>query len=119
MANFARILLGTPGTISEQWYEAGAPVDPGTVTIGITRAAGTTLVAAGTATTGSGTGARSFSLTTTHTALLDRLKVTWTTSAKGTRTSYVEVVGDFLFVIDELEAEVANSTTTYTAAQVG
>jgi hypothetical protein len=51
-----RILQLTPGTLSQQWYEDGAAVDPGTVTVGITRADGTTLVAAGTGTTGRGHG---------------------------------------------------------------
>jgi hypothetical protein len=47
VAEFERILQLTPGTLTQQWYEDGAAVDPGTVTVGITRADGTTLVAAG------------------------------------------------------------------------
>jgi hypothetical protein len=112
-----RILQNTPGSISQQWYEGGAAVDPGTVTVGITRADGTVLVTAGTGTTGTGTGSRLFNLTTTHTALLDRLTVTWTSSAKGTLVSYLEVVGGFLFTLDELAGEIS-STETYTAAEM-
>jgi hypothetical protein len=92
-----RILQLTPGTLSQQWYEDGAAVDPGAATVGITRADGTILVAAGTATAGTGTAPRTFNLTTTHTALLDRLTVTWTSVTKGTIVSYVEVVGGFWF----------------------
>jgi hypothetical protein len=104
VAELERILQLTPGTLSQQWYEDGVAVDPGTVTIGITRADGTTLVAAGTGTTGTGTAARTYSLTTTHTALLDRLTVTWTSTSKGTLTGYLEVRGGFLFSLAELRA---------------
>src|SRR5690349_8723938 len=112
MPELERILRGTPGTLSKQWYEDGVPVDPGTVTVEITRADGTSLVAAGAATTGSGSTPRAFALTTTHTALLDRLTVTWTSTAKGTLTSVVEVVGGYLFNLAEFADEVSASTTT-------
>ena len=116
MPELERILKATPGSLSQQWYEDGVAVDPGTVTVGITRADGTVLVAAGAATTGSGTAARTYNLTTTHTALLDRLAVTWTSTLKGTLTSYVEVVGGFLFGIAELQARL--TAGQFTTAQV-
>jgi hypothetical protein len=47
MPDLERIQKLTPGTLSQQWTEDGAVVDPGTVTIGITKADGTVLVAAG------------------------------------------------------------------------
>jgi hypothetical protein len=118
MPDLERVQQNTPLTLSQQWYESGAVVDPGTVTLGITRADGTSLVAAGTATSGSGTNPRTFNLTTTHTALLDSLKVTWTSTLKGTLVSYVEVVGGFLFNLNDLSAEVTDSTSSYTAAQM-
>lgn len=111
MADLERILRQTPGTLSQQWYEDGVAVDPGTVTVGITRWDGTVLVAAGAATTGSGSSARAYNLTTAHTALLDRLTVTWTSTLKGTLTSYAEAVGGFLFSIAELAARVTGFTT--------
>jgi hypothetical protein len=117
MADLERIQQLTPGTLSQQWYEDGVPVDPGTVTVGITRADGTVLVASGTGTTGAGTAARTFSVTTTHTALLDRLLVTWTSSAKGTLTSHLEVVGGFVFSLAELIA-VKPPNQTWTTAQL-
>lgn len=115
MPELERILQNTPGTLSQTWYEDGVAVDPGTVTIGITRWDGTILVAAGTATTGTGTSPRNYSLTTAQTALLDRLTVTWTSSSKGTLVSYVEVAGGFLFTLQELAA-VKPSNQTWTAA---
>lgn len=117
MPELERILQNTPGTLSQQWYEDGAAVDPGTVTLGITRADGTTLLAAGTGTSGTGSNPRTYSLNTTQTALLDRFTVTWTSTSKGTLVSYVEVVGGFLFSLSELSAEVTGSTATYTAAE--
>ena len=112
-----RIQQLTPSTISEQWYEDGAVVDPGTVTVGITRADGSTLVAAGTATNGTGTNPRTFNLSATHTALLDTLRVTWTSSTKGTLTSVVEVVGGFLFSLADLRA-VATDTVAYPVSKL-
>jgi hypothetical protein len=111
VADLERILKLTPGSLSQQWYEDGVAVDAGTVTVGITRADGTVLVAAGAATTGSGTAARVYNLTTTHTALLDRLTVTWSSNLKGTLVSYVEVVGGFLFSVADLAARVTGFTT--------
>lgn len=114
-----RIQRATPGTVSQQWYEDGVPADPGTVTIGITRDDGTVLVAPGTATTGATTAARSFSITTLHTAALDWLELTWTSSAKGTITSTLEVVGGFLFTIAEARAlKPLNSVTAYSSAAI-
>jgi hypothetical protein len=113
-----RILQNTPGSVSKQWYEAGVAVDPGTVNVNVTRADGTVLVTGGSV-SGTGTGARTYALTTaTHTPLLDTLTLTWVSSDKGTLVSYVEVVGGFLFSLAELSAEVANSTTSYTAAEM-
>jgi hypothetical protein len=104
MPDLERIQQRTPGTLSQQWYEDGAAVDPGTVTLAITRADGTVLVAAGAATSGTTTGPRTYNLTATHTALLDTLTVTWTSTLKGTLVSYVEVVGGFLFSLAEARA---------------
>jgi hypothetical protein len=118
MPDLERVQQNTPLTLSQQWYEGGAAVDPGTVTIGIVRADGTELVAPATATSGAGTAARAYNLTTAHTALLDRLTVTWTSTLKGTLTSYVEVVGGFLFGLSELSGKLTDSTSSYTAAQL-
>jgi hypothetical protein len=46
-----QVLINTPTTLRESWYVDGVIVDPGTVTVTITRADGTVLVSAA-ATTG-------------------------------------------------------------------
>lgn len=95
-----RALKDSTHTASVTFYEDGAIGDPGVVTIQIDREDGTNLVAAGSATSGTGAAARTFALTTTHTALLDTLKLTWTSPTKGVLVTYVEVVGGFLFSLD-------------------
>ena len=115
MPELERIERNTPGTLRKQWYEDGVAVDPGTVTIGITRADGTVLVAAGTATSGATTNPRTYNLGTAQTALLDHLTVTWTSTLKGTLLSYVEIVGGFLFSIADA---LADSEITATAAKI-
>jgi hypothetical protein len=107
-----RILTDTPGTISNQWYSADDPADPGTVTVGITRADGTVLVAPGAGTGGSGVNPRTFTLTTAHTATLDLLTVTWTTSLLGESVTHVEVVGGFLFTLAQarLDPDLSDQT---------
>jgi hypothetical protein len=112
MADVERIQQLTPGTLAQQWYEDGSVADPGSVTVGITRADGTTLVAAGTATSGSGTAPRTFNLTTTHTTLLDRLMAPWTSTTKGTQASYVEVVGGFLCSLADLKPLFPSATAS-------
>ena len=111
-----RVLKATPATISNSWYEDGVLVDPGTVTIDITRADGTVLINDG-ATTGTGAAARTYNLTAaTHTNELDILTVAWASSTKGTMTDYVEVVGGYLFSLSELDAKL-QTPASYTAAQ--
>jgi hypothetical protein len=119
MPDLERVQQNTPLTLSQQWSEGGVAVDPGTVTVGILRADGTVLVAAGTSTNGTGTAARTFNLTTTHTGLLDYLTVTWTSTLKGTLISYVEVVGGFLFSIADARAvKPLDNATTYPASKI-
>jgi hypothetical protein len=110
MPDLERIQQNTPGTISQQWTQDGAVADPGTVTVGITRADGAVLVAAGAATSGTATAPRTFNLTTTHTALLDSLKVTWTSPTKGTLVSYIDVVGGNLFTLARAQALLPTAT---------
>jgi hypothetical protein len=114
-----RIKRGTPATITNTWYSGGTVADPGTVTVGVTAADGTVVVAPGTATSGGGAAARSFSLTPAHTALLDTLTVTWTSSLLGTDTTLHEVVGDFLFSIAEARAvRPLDSVQNYPTAKI-
>jgi hypothetical protein len=94
-----RILQSTPATISESWYQGATIQDPGTVTVTVTRDDGT-IVTTGSA-GGTGAAARTFQLTAADTAQLDQLTATWTSADLGTLTTVVEVVGDFLFTINE------------------
>jgi hypothetical protein len=94
-----QILRGTAGTLSFQGLDSGGePGDPGTVTVGVTRADGSALVTPGTATTGTGSAPRTSPLTAVQTASLDFLAVTWTASGV-TYPTVVEVVGGFYFPI--------------------
>ena len=78
--------------------------DPGVVTVGVTREDGTVLVAAGTATAGSGTAPRTFNLTAAQNVSLDFLRLDWVSATLGTITTYVEIVGGFLTTIPALRA---------------
>jgi hypothetical protein len=110
-----RILQSAPFTASETFYEDGVAVDPGVVTIGITRADGTVLVAPLTATAGSGVGARTYALTIANTLLLDTLTLTWTSATKGIRKSMIEIAGGFLFTLADARAiRLGSSSSTDT-----
>ena len=89
-----RIVRGAPATISWQGVDQdGEAANPGTVTVGIMRADGTVLVAAGTATTGSGTDPRTIALTAAQTATLDLLTATWSVGGVAVGSSVVQIVG--------------------------
>lgn len=107
-----RALQSSTATASAQYTTDGANADPGVVTVGITREDGTTLVAPGTATAGASTAPRTFALTTAHTATLDLLTVTWTSATLGVMTTYVEIVGGFLFTVADARAIAPLSNAT-------
>lgn len=117
-----RVLKGVAATISAQFLnQHGDPADPGTVTVGVVDATGATVLAAGTATTGSGTGARTASLTSTHTASTAWLTATWTASSTGTLITLVEVVSRYYFTEAQARAHkhaLMNSTTDYPTTQM-
>lgn len=108
-----RLRISEPGTLRVTFYDDGEnAVDPGAVTIGITGYAGT-VVAAGTATSGTGATERTFVITPT---LLDDWTVTWTAGSR-TRTQQVTIVGDYLFELADLRAmDPLNDQARYTAA---
>jgi hypothetical protein len=72
----------------------GEPADPGTVTIGVVDSEGTVVVAAGSATTGSGSNPRTYTLSAAQTADLDVLTATWTVSGTVVAVTTLEIVGD-------------------------
>lgn len=79
-----------------------ATVDPGTVTVGVTRSDGTVVVAAGTATGGSLLTPRTVALTAAQTATVDVLTATWKVSTTTVATTSVDVVGGFYFTSTDL-----------------
>ena len=105
-----RVLRGAAATLTYVNLDAdGVAADAaGAVTVGVTRADGTVLVAAGTATTkpGSTTGIYTVGLTPTQTAQLDLLTATWTVGVltAAARTTEHLVVGGYMFSIDELRS---------------
>jgi hypothetical protein len=116
-----RVLRATAATLSWQPQGAdGEPADPGTVTVAVTRADGTSVVAAGTAVSGSGTNPRTYTLTVAQTAALDRLTAVWTVSGTTVATTFHDVVGGFYFSVAELRAleTSLSSTSDYPLARL-
>ena len=89
----AKILRGTAETISVTFYnaETATDEDSNSVTLGIVDAAGTTVIAAGTAATRSGTGVYGYSLAAQSD--LSRLTITW--SGTFSRSRFSRTAGMF------------------------
>lgn len=99
-----RILRATPATLSWQGRDSvGEPANPGTVTVGVTRSDGTVVVAAGTATVGTGADPRTVSLTRAQTAQLDVLQATWTVDGVEVATTRHDIVGGYYFDAQRLK----------------
>ena len=92
-----QILAGAAATLSWQPTDSDgvAAAPDGAVTVGIVRADGTVLVAAGAATGGTGTAARTYALTGAQTASLDLLTATWTDSGGGAAVTTIAIVGGY------------------------
>lgn len=103
-----RILRGTAGTLSFNYLDADGKATNavGALTVGVVRGDGTTLIAAGTATTaGTPAGRYTAPITATQTATLDRLTATWTDAGNGAQfTTTHEIVGGYLFSVAEAQA---------------
>jgi hypothetical protein len=107
MAAATRILRGVSAVISFTNVDQNgtAAAAAGAVTVGVTKANGTVLVAPGTATASGGPGIYQLTLTAANVATLDTLTATWTDAGDGsTHTTYVEICGGFYFAIAELRA---------------
>jgi hypothetical protein len=92
-----RVQQGQPATLWTGWERAGESIDPGTVAVSVYSDRQGATILTGASTGGAPGLSRSFILTPAQTANLDRLTVTWTASDSSVLTSYVEVVGGFLF----------------------
>lgn len=119
MAGDQVVLQGVAATL--EWRNVdqdGEAAEPGTVTVGVTRADGTVLIAAGTATTtvSGEVGLRRKTLTAAQTAELDQLTATWTDAGDSSaHTTTVDIVGGHLFTITEAresDPEIADNFTT-------
>lgn len=108
-----RILINTPATITQSWYQGDTIADPGSVTVTVTRDDGTTLTSGSATLTGAGP--RSFNLAAV--TQLDKLTATWTSATLGTLTSTIEVVGGFLFSTVQMRKRLPD-TTTYPSADI-
>lgn len=117
-----RIEQGLATPITFTFESGGVAVDPSpnTAQVRVLRSDGTVLVDWTTADDATGTGAFSFLLTPTHTALLDVLTLEWKATldtVEQTLTSTVEVRGGFYFTISEARAA-GISDAKYSAADV-
>ena len=114
-----RVRIDTPATLSATFYDSDgeSAVDPGTVTVTITRSDGSAVVT-GAATSGSGAAARTYSLAAQ--TRLDHLTVVWSGSLGGRRvTTAVEVVGAFYAELGEIRAlDALSNTSNYPTAKL-
>ena len=113
------ILVNTgPTSLSWQYREDGDAADPGSVTIGIVDGNGTEVVAPLTATNGTGTDPRTYSLATQTDPT--ELVVTWTYTG-GTFVDRLSIVGGWLYTETQARAfdnAAMSNTTTYTDADL-
>lgn len=124
MPDDSRILRGTPATVSgtfaDQYGEPAAAA--GTVTVHVTRADGTDVLAAGTATaTGASTGVHTVAVPVTETSTLDVLKAVWTDDGNdATVTTYHETVGGYYATVADVRThdKVLEDRARYTDAQI-
>lgn len=93
-----RILRSTAATLSWQPLDPDGEVatsSPGTVTVGVVSSDGSTVVTAGTATSGTDAEPRTLALTAAQTATLDVLTATWKVGSTTVATTYHDIVGGF------------------------
>ena len=97
-----RILRGSPATVTMTFYNGSTPVDAdGSVTVTVKRADGTTLTSGA----ASGPTSHQYSFVIPAQTTLNNLTITWAaviSTQAVSITSYAEVVGGFLFSLNEL-----------------
>lgn len=98
-----RLLQRTAGSLTFNGVDSqGEPADPGVTTVGVVASDGTTIIAAGTATTG--TTVKAVPYTAAMSALLDVWTATWKVAGVTVGVTYHDVVGGFYFSIADLRA---------------
>lgn len=109
-------------TLLAQFTSGGVAADPGAVTVTITRESDGSAVVTGGATSGTDDEPRGYDLTGADTADLDILTAVWSgmvDAAVVTITATYEVVGDWLFSVDEARAAHPDLTSgTYPDATI-
>jgi hypothetical protein len=100
-----RVLAGSAATLEFTVYDQDGQPDTGanTVTVGVVAGDGSTVVAAGTATTAAAE-LRTYALTRAQTADVDRLTATWKVGSDTIGTTIVDVVGAHWFPLTRLRA---------------
>jgi hypothetical protein len=118
----ARILKNTAASITTSWYVDGTATDVGDVTVGIVDSAGTTVVAAGAATTNNGDGTYTYAIANSLTGSVAEWTVTWTDVDSGDDLdTEVEVVGSHLFTEAQARAfdlSALSDASTYSDADI-
>ena len=116
-----QVLAGTAATISASFRDQdGDLAEPaGTVTVGVADEAGTTVVAAGSATATGSTGVRTYTLTAAATSVPKVLVATWTNGTT-TTTTRAEVVGGYYASVRQVRDSdaVLDDPRKYSAAQI-
>ncbi len=116
-----RILRGVAGTISfkNTDYLGSEAAAAGVMTVKVdSDRTDSTILAAGSVTTLSGTGTYQRALTAAQVPNLDRLEATWTDAGdSSTHTTYHDVVGGYYFTVQQAQAFDAE-LATFTAAEI-
>ena len=94
-----QIVAGVNRELESRYSLDGAAVDPGSVTVTVTRLDGSALVTDGVTTEGS-LGQRTYPLTAAQLLQPDVLTAVWTSDTLGVYTQTIEVVGAALFTIE-------------------
>lgn len=110
-----RAIVGQATTIRLSTYNDGTLTDQGTVTIGITNAAGSDVVAAGTAVVDNSDGTYDYTLAAQSN--VNKLTATWTVAGGATFTTYIDVVGNILF--DEVDARAFDNAAMASTSSYG
>ncbi len=120
--NYLRVLRTTEVTLTHTFYVDGQPADPSAVAVTVRRVADGTTVQNGPATDAAGTGVWTFALQ--ERSELDVLEVEWVGTALAganvTVLDYVEIVGGFMFSIQDIRDAHKDlvSATTYPAEKL-
>ena len=104
IGNAQRILVGASSAVARltAFDQDGEPADlSGTVSVAVTRASGAS-VQTGTATDVTGLGRYEFTLSDAAVGTLDVLTLTWSTGGIVRATTYVRIVGGYLFSVSDL-----------------